>query len=107
MRQLHEMLKFASEMLPGIVKPRHNGPGQNPSFTVRIPENHPKAEALVKLFKFLETRVVMPSGIQIQRPAPVTDPVGEFLSMLRERHNAATVCERRNQRFRVGYRDAR
>jgi hypothetical protein len=84
MRQLHSMLKFASQMLPGIVTPQRAGPGQHDAFTIRIPENHPKADQLVRLFKFLETRVVMPSGIELKRPSPVQNPVGEFLSMLRD-----------------------
>jgi len=80
---LDALMKLASIGLPGIVQPAR--PRAEPaSFTIKIPANHPKADQLVRLFKFLETHVVMPSGIEINRQAPVSDPVGEFVGMLRD-----------------------
>lgn len=81
---LNTLMSLASMALPGIVTPPRGAPGRPASFTIRIPENHPRAEQLVKLFKFLETRVVMPSGIELSRPGPLRDPVAEFLDMLRD-----------------------
>lgn len=80
-----KLMQLVAAGLPGIVQSvaptRTHEPCQ---FTVRIPADHPKADRLVKLFKFLETRVVMPSGIEIKRSAPVRDPATEFLDMLRD-----------------------
>lgn len=78
------LMRFASSQIPGILQPVAAGQGKPESFKIRIPADHPKANELVKLFKFLETRVVTPSGIEISRKAPLADPVAEFLSMLRD-----------------------
>ena len=76
-------MDLAASALPGIVIPSKEAPA-GAGFTISIPASHPKADKLVKLFQFLETRVVMPSGIEIKRPSPLSDPVTEFLGMLRE-----------------------